>query len=151
MWQLKVEFTQVKRLCSMLGFGWNDVRMLVIAADKPWNKLMKVCSWTGSLESTLITFITEGPICREMEGDPVSHPQWNAFSCWWGDCYQVWRIPGGRPTHTQVISVGHLEGVLNSTGWAFSISGVHNPSPHATWTRHGVTLAHPAYPLLIPM
>ena len=59
----------------MLVFGWDDVRMLVIAADKQWNNVMQVCSWTGSLEFILITFITEGPICWEMEGDPVSHPQ----------------------------------------------------------------------------
>jgi len=57
----------------MLGFGWDDGRKLVIAADEQWAELAGVCSRTASLGFALTAPVTEESADQKAEGDTNSH------------------------------------------------------------------------------
>ena len=57
----------------MLGFGWDDRRKLVIAADEQWNALAQVCLRTNILNSMQTIPTTEGSTDQKVEDDTISN------------------------------------------------------------------------------
>lgn len=71
--QLKSDFKQIKRLRGMSGFGWDDGRKLVIAADEQWAELAKVCLRMVCSSGFMLIPIAEGFADPKVEEDTFSN------------------------------------------------------------------------------